>query len=128
MATGGAKTAVIDLESKLLNSKFRSSSDFLEKILHDDFLEIGASGRTYNKEQTIDLMTGEPEFSALATDFRFSQIAEDVALLTYTLEIISPNYGTRHSIRSSVWKLENGNWQLAFHQGTQTGAFNEPSR
>ena len=127
MATGRTKTAVIDLESRLLKSKFRSSSDFLEKILHKDFLEIGASGKTYNKEQTIYLLTREPEFTAEATDFRFFHIAEGVALLTYSLNTISPKSGTRYSIRSSVWKLENDNWKLVFHQGTQTDAFNGPS-
>lgn len=127
MATGRAKTAVIELELQLLSDEFRTSNDFLEKILHADFLEIGVSGKTYNKEQTIYLLTREPEFSAEATDFRFSKIAEDVALLTYALDTISPSAGTGHSIRSSVWKLENGNWKLVFHQGTQTDSFFEPS-
>jgi len=128
MATGREKTAVIDLESRLLITEFRTSEEFLEKILHEDFLEIGASGKTYNKEQTIDLLTTEPEFSAVATDFRFFQVAEDVALLTYSLNTVSPDTGTGHSARSSLWKFENNNWRLVFHQGTQVDAFTEPMR
>ncbi len=27
-----------------------------------------------------------------------------------------------HTLRSSVWKLIDGNWQMAFHQGTPTVA------
>jgi len=127
MSSGGTESAVIELESRLLRHEFRSSYDFLDKILHNDFLEIGASGRTYNKEQTIDLLSKESNISSVATDFRFLQVAEGVALLTYSLKTVSPDTGTRYSIRSSVWKLENDNWKLVFHQGTQTDGFNGPS-
>jgi len=119
MPSSGAKSAVIELESLLLKDEFRSSKDFLEKILHDDFLEIGASGKTYNKEQAIESLTGEANFSSAATDFRFFQIAEGVALLTYHLKTHSPDFGSRRSVRSSIWKLEENNWKLIFHQGSR---------
>ena len=125
MTTGGAQTAVIELESRLLRTEFRNSNDFLENILHDDFLEVGASGRFSDKKQTIDLLTSETGFSSVANDFRFFPIAESVALLTYTLKTMSPETGTRHSIRSSVWKLENDKWRLVFHQGTETDPLRE---
>ena len=126
MSSRGAKSAVIELELQLLKNEYRSSNDFLEKILHADFLEIGASGKTYNKEQAIYLLTRESDFSSAATDFRFFQVAGDVALLTYTLKTISPGNETQQSVRSSIWKFENDSWKLVYHQGTRTDSFSEP--
>ncbi|MGW8247232.1 MAG: nuclear transport factor 2 family protein [Acidiferrobacterales bacterium] len=127
MSSREAESIVIELESRLLSDEFRSSYDFLDKILHEDFLEIGASGTAYNKKQVIDLLIRGSNFSSQATGFRFFQVAEGVALLTYSLETVSPDIGTRHSVRSSVWKLENDSWKLVYHQGTQTDSDLKPS-
>ena len=48
-------------------------------------------------------------------DFKVSRLAPDVMLVTYrttTQDMI----GSR--LRSSIWKLISGHWQMVFHQGT----------
>ena len=40
----------------------------------------------------------------------------DVALVTY--RSVSPDGSKFHSLRSSIWKIIDGRWRMAFHQGT----------
>jgi hypothetical protein len=51
-------------------------------------------------------------------------LAPDLAQLLYRATILKPNeFITRYSLRSSLWKEEDGRWQLIFHQGTPCEAF-----
>lgn len=49
----------IDLDLRLLQPQVRASAGELEKLLHPDFFEFGASGRTWDRSQTITCLTGE---------------------------------------------------------------------
>jgi hypothetical protein len=46
------------LEQSLLTPTVRSSAEELDRVLSDDFLEFGSSGRAYTKEQVIPLALG----------------------------------------------------------------------
>ena len=114
------KRILIDLETTLLKNETRKSSTILDQLLHDNFLEIGSSGRKYNKLQTIQHLDLESRPSFEATDFNLLRLSDSVALLTYTLLNKIHKRDSRQSIRGSVWKLENEKWKLIFHQGTPT--------
>jgi hypothetical protein len=46
---------------------------------------------------------------------------EEVVLVTYRSVSRDPVSGKeRHALRSSIWKLIDGRWQMTFHQGTPT--------
>jgi hypothetical protein len=47
------ETKIFELETQLLDSRKRHSKEFLDEILCDDFIEIGSSGRTYGKSDTM---------------------------------------------------------------------------
>jgi xylulose-5-phosphate/fructose-6-phosphate phosphoketolase len=42
----------------------------------------------------------------------------DVALVTYRSVSLYPDGSKFHSLRSSIWKIIDGRWRMAFHQGT----------
>lgn len=105
---------VIDNEQKLLDPSVRSNAEQVAELLHAEFVEFGASGKTWDRASIIEALASEPEFSGVADDFRLVALSDDAVLLTYRIS------GSRNSLRSSVWvRDQTAGWQLRFHQGTQ---------
>ena len=94
-----------------------SRADF-ENMVHDDFWEIGASGRRYSKDYVIDelekrhLVRQEEVWEA--KDFYCKELARDLYMLTYTLI----EDGTRITRRLTIWEHAKRGWKIVFHQGT----------
>ena len=101
------------LEERLLEPEVRASQVELERLISKDFVEFGSSGRTYDASAIIATLTGDPELNGDPSllDFRVLVLADDIAFATYRLG---------KSLRSSLWRLEEGTWRILFHQGTPT--------
>lgn len=97
--------------------EFGTARSDYESIVVDDFWEVGASGRQYNKKHVLDVLeerSRNPEPDHWETsEFRCQKLAQDVYLLTYTLF-----QGERKTRRSTIWKKQDGRWQAVYHQGT----------
>jgi hypothetical protein len=107
----------LSLERLMLEDEVRHSIRHLERLLHDDFKEIGSSGRVYNKTMMIDMMMREDrrgQSDVVIREFRVTELAPDCTLVTY--RTVGASAQVR---RSSVWVNENGRWRLVFHQGTK---------
>lgn len=103
------------LERALLQPDVRKSARLAE-LLDDAFFEIGSSGRVFTKAQVLDALQAESEVHIEATDFEVRFMAPDVALVTYRAHRLgTPRV---HTWRSSLWKQAQGQWRMAFHQGT----------
>ena len=98
------------LELSLLERSVRQSSDQLNKLIADDFLEFGCSGKVYNKQNCLEQEEVSREF--LVNNLKVKELSKQVMLTTY--ETIEDG---AVSLRSSVWKLNDGRWQMIFHQG-----------
>lgn len=105
------------LEERLLRPEVRKSAEQVAALLADEFVEIGSSGRIYDKPQIIERLPQEEGKGSIPTisDFSARQLAAGVILVTY--RIIESR-----TIRSSIWKSIAGQWQMMFHQGTRYGA------
>ena len=120
-----SETSIIEqirnLEQRLLNPEVRSSSEELEQLLSDDFIEFGSSGRTYDREQVIlSLQHQRPGHFSIG-DFQVRLLAPGVVLAIYRVVQSSKEENEReYSLRSSVWRFKDGRWQIVFHQGTRT--------
>ncbi|MCM5557734.1 DUF4440 domain-containing protein [Pleomorphomonas sp. JP5] len=111
------------LEQKLHRPEVRRSPDTVHALLADDFTEFGSSGRVYDKASIIEALVEESiAEAALAPDvhdFTARPIASDVVLVTYRSSRHLPGgAAARVTLRSSIWKLIDGRWQMLFHQGT----------
>ena len=110
--------ALIALELELLDPAVRGDRVRVLQLLHEDFVEFGASGRRWDRPTMVLSLEEEHDARRAAlietSDFEVRMLAPKVALLTYTAR------GTtgRRTLRSSVWTAEHGSWQLLFHQGT----------
>ena len=114
-------TELRQLEESLLTPRVRASREDLTKLLADDFVEFGSSGRTFDKQETIRSLQNEvwaPKKWSIR-DFAVRELGRDVVLVTYQLSVQLRDSGaTKSSLRSSVWVYRDGCWQLTFHQGT----------
>lgn len=114
-----------NLEVSLHQASVRNDHDQLDILLHKEFHEIGRSGTFYTKADTVEslpLQESHPEI--LARNFKLTVISKDACLLIYeaaqSTRIGEP---TQYARRSSIWKLEDGEWKMLFHQGTPTHPF-----
>jgi hypothetical protein len=113
------------LEVTLHQPEVRSNSERLDRLLHERFRELGRSGQIYTKAEILSEFTREPQtYEVWSQDFQVEPLSEDVALLTYrSAHINSAGELERHTNRMSLWQLTERGWQMRFHQGTPTEAF-----
>jgi hypothetical protein len=115
-------TLLHQLEEELLKPEVRSSPERVGRLLADDFIEFGSSGHAYDKAQIIVALQQEtPDLAVhiVLTDFAARRLAPEVVLVTYrTHRQGRPDAPQRSRLRSSIWKLIDGRWQMVFHQGT----------
>lgn len=85
----------------------------LAALIADDFVELGASGATWDAATVRSHVDAEPRRDAVTPlDFTVDRLAEDAALVTYRL---GPPRATN---RSSIWVRRGGRWLIRFHQAT----------
>jgi hypothetical protein len=108
-----------DLEEQLLQPEVRKDPGVLSTFIADDFLEIGSSGRIYDKAAILTALIDEPNHPpAFISNFSVRTLVEDVALVTYRTSR-SNTSGPNSSVqRTSIWIFRNDRWQIVFHQGT----------
>lgn len=83
----------------------------------EGFWEIGASGKTYDRDFVIDTLLEryrQPEpHDWPCRDFRIRMLAPDLYQINYVLE--EPDRVTR---RTTLWRWSGDLWKIVFHQGT----------
>lgn len=105
------------MEQKLLQPDIRKSVEDLTLMIADAFIELGSSGRTYDKQQMIDVLPTLPIIKMTIMDFEAKLLAKEVVLTIYRLAKHG-NETIEYSLRSSIWLLRDDKWQIVFHQGT----------
>ena len=108
------------LEVELHHPAVRCSQPRLEQLLHEDFHEVGRSGRRYDRVAIVKLLMEQSSSPPVESDeFCASLLAPGVALLTYrSAHRLADGTLSNHTIRSSVWVQVAGQWQVRYHQGT----------
>jgi ribonuclease HI len=86
-------------------------------VLHEEFLEVGASGRRWTRAETLAILADAAEIQVAIDEVAFLELASDVVLLTYRLH--GPDGPGPATIRSSIWVRTGTRWQVRFHQGTR---------
>jgi len=111
--------AVIELERRLLDPAVRLDRAALLALLHEEFTEFGASGRTYDRAAIIETLSAGDGAAAAAGDIRAVRLGPDAVLLTYRTD--GP------SLRTSICSRErDGSWRLRHHQETRARTGHPP--
>lgn len=105
------------LEEQLLQPGVRRSRERLEALLADEFVEFGSSGEVFSKKDIIAALVKETPTRRSLSDFECTMLSDTVALVKYR-STRSSKSGPVHTLRSSVWRQSDGQWQMVFHQGT----------
>jgi hypothetical protein len=89
-----------ELEQRLMHPSVRASPDQVARLLAEEFIEFGSSGRVYDKRQIIELLQQEQETASppTVTDFSARRLSADVMLLIYRVV-------ENQTIKSSIWKF-----------------------
>jgi hypothetical protein len=106
------------LELSVLRKNVRGSRDELERILADDFYEVGTSGRLFDKESIIENLTQESERTLVMQEFIATSLAKGVVLTTYRIIRKITDQEQATSRHCSVWKKRDDEWEMLYHQGT----------
>lgn len=124
MTQDDLKSQLHDLELELATSAARCDQARMDALLADEFVEFGASGRRFTKQEIIELLSAEDDFTPYCLEgFSVMMLGTGHALVTYTIPPRAGPDGTPKpgSRRSSIWREDcDGDWRLMFHQGTRT--------
>jgi hypothetical protein len=104
---------VVSAELLLADRAIRNSRKAFSALLDPDFREFGASGKVWDRESILDMMSQDTSVPPTIDNVIAARLAPNVILLTYRTR--SPE---RTAIRSSTWLLRENGWKLRFHQET----------
>lgn len=108
---------LLKLEMSLWINETRNSYEYMDSILHPDFLEFGRSGKRYNKEDILKHINLDINAKFPFKDLNVKSISDTTYLITYQSVLIKEGM-EEVSNRSSIWVLTEDNFKLLFHQGT----------
>jgi len=115
MENNDIENSIKNNEIKLLEKNIRNNKNELEKLISKDFIEYGSSGLIYSYNETVNGLLNETEeiiYKIIKMNTKI--ISENIILVLYTIDI-----NNVISNRSSIWRKENNEWKIIFHQGTR---------
>ncbi|OCG75739.1 DUF4440 domain-containing protein [Microbacterium sediminis] len=106
---------VLTRERELQDPAVRRDPERLGALLAPDATEIGASGRTWHRDELVDLVAEEADDAEPIEvhDLEGRALTADVVLVTWTSV-----RGPHRARRSSLWRRDGDRWRLAHHQAT----------
>ena len=115
---------LIDAERQLLEPEVRQSTEALDALLDDDFIEIAADGTSFNKFQVLTRLPTEVVPQFYNQHFKGRMLSDDIAQLSYQAAFRrSARAEFNYSVRMSLWRFNGKQWQMVFHQGTPCAVF-----
>ncbi len=110
-------TTLENLENQLWEHFVWGNGQQLGLLLHDEFVEIGRSGHFIDRARVMAKLAPKPVGYPRRTikGYHCRRLSEDLVQVFY--EVVEDD-----TSRSSIWRLDNGQWQLIYHQGTQKTA------
>lgn len=109
-------SVVMGLEREMQSPAARANPARTRELLAPDFVEIGASGRRWDRESMLRLLEGDSQAPAAVigvTGLEARHLTEDLIQVLWDSE-----RDGRRARRSSLWRRATGGWRLVFHQGT----------
>jgi hypothetical protein len=91
-----------------------SDKAYLDQIIDDRYLEVGKSGKRFNKNDVIK------DLSALSEDRNitiYNYTCDEITKGLYLIHYITKS-GEDNIFRSSIWESEHGKSKIIFHQAS----------
>ena len=105
---------ILELEKSLFKYEYISDVDYLNNVIDDSYLEVGKSGYKITKSDVIEELSKlDEDRNIIIYNFSCSEISNDIFLVHYFTKKESDNI-----FRTSIWKKENNNFKILFHQAS----------
>ncbi len=112
---------IYERENSLLQPEVRKSKEMLNNLLAEDFQEFGSSGLIYDKQSVLDRLPSNTDvIEYQMSNFAIKIIAENIVQATFKIVRTINATEKATSLRSSLWRREENDWRIFFHQGTPT--------
>jgi len=115
---------LLALERQVYDPAVRRSPELSAPLFAEDFVEFGGNGQVFDKAGIVKVLAEGPPFAGkfVIAGFEVKSLAENVALATYRLEILTAEgMLQRQSLRSTLYRRNEGEWKQVFHQATPLG-------
>ena len=112
MGTREVRDELLRLESALAARDPAGVEGGLMRLIAEDFIEFGKSGRVWTARSIREHLEGPPGEPVSIEGFEIAELGDGVVLATYLVP------GRPSVNRSSIWIHREGRWLLRFHQGT----------
>ncbi|MEK6684818.1 MAG: DUF4440 domain-containing protein [Pseudomonadota bacterium] len=108
-------------ELKLLQIDLKADPALIDDLLSDEFEEISGSGQVNSRNNVVYwLRNKDNHIQWLLIDFRIKVLTDDLVMAIYTAQKLSdPDSTSKGSMRTSIWKCQEGNWRMLFHQASK---------
>ena len=105
---------ILELEKSLFKYEFMSDITYLNEIIDEKYIEVGKSGKKFNKKNVInDLSSFEEDRKITIYNFTCDKIEENIYLIHYITKSNNDNI-----FRTSIWKKEYDKIKIIFHQAS----------
>lgn len=105
---------LLTLEKQFFDLQYMSDEDWLNRTIHDDFIECGKSGYLSDKVKTIQALLACKENRKIEIyNYAYFPIHTNCYIVHYITKM-----DTKYYYRTSIW-VKNQNLQLLFHQASE---------
>ena len=107
-------------EEALLHSDFSLEEVSIDDFLHPQLFEISPQGQYTARADIVAWLLAKPTQQRwILSQARLTQLDNDNMLLCYQANSLVDGVAKKTgSLRSSIWRREQGLWRLFFHQAT----------
>jgi hypothetical protein len=117
MTTDRDVAEVLELERELQTAECRRDRARVTALLADDFIEVGASGRVWDRASTLEHLGAEPRAGADAV-IGVHELTGRVVGDEFVMARWDSARGGRRARRTSLSRRDPAGWRLVHHQGT----------
>lgn len=108
---------VLDLERELQTASTRGDEPRLRELLAPDFIEVGASGRRWDRDSVLQLLAQQADDqnspAIKVHDLQARVVDHDLVQVFW-----DSDQGGLRARRTSLWRRMGGAWCQIYHQGT----------
>lgn len=115
----GPVEEVVAAELALLDDAVRADRHAAAALLHPDWVEVGASGRVWGRDEMLDALAAAGPAASGGSPVRLEVIEATAFSDDHVLLVWRAHSSRGTSLRSSVWLRTGSGWQQRFHQGTR---------
>lgn len=105
------------LEEELWREETRFDAAYMERVLADDLIEFGRSGRVYQRSDGLAVSRQPIQAVIPLPELTIRPLSANIALVTYNSHVTYDGV-VQKAHRSSIWSRTSDGWVLRFHQGT----------